>query len=155
MARVDEKGKRFEFLVGRIDEAIVAGYYVEAMALTYTLMEERTYSLLDKLNINYKNKDKLYQCLCYLEKHINERTIMVNTARMNSGGLIDWLKEELIDSKLIENINLWRIKRNDITHDLAKQAIDYCSIEKYAIQGNTYFRQYTSIIMKLKKILKT
>lgn len=49
MARVDQKGQRFEFLVGRIDEALDAKYYIEAMALTYSLFEERTYKLLDRL----------------------------------------------------------------------------------------------------------
>ena len=51
MARLDPKGRRFEFLVKRIDEALASGFYVEAMALTYSLMEERTYKLLERLNI--------------------------------------------------------------------------------------------------------
>jgi len=153
MARLDEKGKRFEFLVARIDEAIIAGYYVEAMAITYSLMEERTYSLLNKLQINYKNRDKLHQCLVYLEQHIVNRTVTVAPSMISQDDLIDWLKAEIIDSKLVEDIQIWRGNRNDITHDLAKQTIDYSSIESYANQGSVYFRKYTSIIMKLKKLL--
>ena len=153
MARIDEKGKRFEFLVGRIDEAISSGFYIEAMALTYALMEERTYSLLDKLKINYKNSDKLYQCLKYLDKHIIERTITVTPSKMSLDELMDMLKTELIDSKLIDDVQLWREQRNNITHDLAKENITYSSIEIYACQGNVYFRKYTSIIMKIKKLL--
>ena len=63
MARLDPKGRRFEFLVKRIDEALDSGFYVEAMALTYSLMEERTYKLLERLNIPRRNGDKLFQCL--------------------------------------------------------------------------------------------
>lgn len=153
MPRFDEKGKRFEFLIGRMDEAINAGFYVEAMSLTYSLMEERTYSLLDKLQIPYKSRDKLHQCLVYLETHILNRTVTVSPSKKSMDELIDWLKVELVDSGLIKDIQIWRDKRNGITHDLAKQNIAYSSIASYAIEGNTYFRKYTSIIMRLKKLL--
>lgn len=153
MPRLDEKGKRFEFLIKRIDEAITAGFYVEALSLTYSLIEERTYSLLDKLQIEYKSRDKLHQCLVYLESEILNRTIMLTPCTINLDELIDWLNVELIDSSLVTNMQAWRIKRNDITHDLAKLNIDYASIVDYAKDGNTYLRKYTAIIMRLKKLL--
>lgn len=131
MPRLDEKGKRFEFLIGRIDEALVSGFYVEAMALTYSLLEERTYSLLDKLQIRYKSRDKLHQCLVYLESQILNRTVAVALSQISLDELIDWLKVELIDSGLINDIQVWRDKRNGITHDLAKQNIDYPSIAEF------------------------
>ena len=56
MGRHDPKGLRFEFLIKRIDEALAAGYYVEALALTYSLFEERTYKLLERLDIQRKIK---------------------------------------------------------------------------------------------------
>lgn len=153
MARLDEKGKRFEFLVERIDEANRTGFYVEAMALTYALMEERTYTLLKRLGIPYKSGDKLYQCLVYLKKCIQKRTLSIAPKKISLDELHDWLKAELIDTKLVDNIQSWRNRRNDITHDLAKQTIAYNSIGPDAIQGSQYFRKYTAIIMRLKKLV--
>ena len=99
--RKDEKGKRFEFLISRIDEAIEEGYYVEALSITYALFEERTYQLLDRLNIPYRNDDKLYNCLNKLENAIKNRSIMVTSQRLSADSLIDLLNEYFITSQLI------------------------------------------------------
>lgn len=151
MARKDEKGKRFEVLIGKIDEALIDKYYVEAIALTYALFEERTYTLLDRLNIPYKSKDKIFQCLEYFKDHVQTRNISVTSSRCSLDELIDWLKAEFLDSGLIDNIQKWREKRNDVIHDLAKQNIDYSDLEVLATEGRDYFRKYTSRIMSLKK----
>lgn len=153
MARVDQKGQRFEFLVGRIDEALDAKYYIEAMALTYSLFEERTYKLLDRLNIPRRNSDKIYQCLHYFENNVKNKTISVMPRTGSEDELIEWLQTEFLDSALIDNIQAWRDKRNNITHDLAKQDIDYASLAAVAHEGRNYFRRYTALIMKLKKML--
>lgn len=153
MSRIDEKGKRFEFLVARLDEAKENNYYIEAMAITYALMEERTYSLLDKLGIPYKNKDKLFQCLTYLKNSIIDRTLTIVPAKVSLEELINYLQVELIDSNLIDDIQIWRDTRNDVIHDLAKKTIDYSALKVPCDNGSDYFRKYTSCIMKVKKML--
>ncbi|WP_139197284.1 hypothetical protein [[Clostridium] fimetarium] len=150
---MDEKGKRFEFLVSRLDESKNNGYYIEAMAITYALMEERTYSLLDKLGISYRNKDKLYQCLEYFKKNIIDRQLTLTPTKMSIDELTDWLKVEFIDSGLVDNIQLWREKRNGVIHDLAKTTIEYSDLEETCNSGSEYFRKYTAYIMKLKKVI--
>ena len=52
---------------------------------------------------------------------------------------------------MIDNIQKWREKRNDVIHDLAKQNIDYSDLEVLVTEGRDYFRKYTSRIMSLKK----
>lgn len=151
MSRLSDKGKRFEELIHRIDRALTEGFYVEAMAITYALMEERTYSILDKLNISYKNKDKLYQCLTYLETHIKTSNLTCNPTSMNIGDFTTWLDAELIQSKMIFSIQEWRKRRNDVIHDLAKQTIEYEDLKSPAMDGRNLFRKYTAIIMKIKK----
>lgn len=153
MGRHDEKGKRFEFLVKRIDEALQAGFYVEAMSLTYSLMEERTYRLLERLNIPRKSGDKLFQCLKYFQKHIDDRDISVTSTQCDANELIDWLKINFIDSGLVAKIDKWRDDRNTVIHDLAKQDIDYSGLEQVAKAGSDSFRTYTALIMKLKKMI--
>lgn len=153
MGRHDQKGIRFEFLVKRIDEALEAGFYVEALSLTYSLMEERTYKLLERLGIPWKSRDKLYQCLVYFQNHVSTGTISVTPIKCTQGELVDWLKENFLDSGLVGNIDKWRDDRNDVIHDLAKQDMDYNDLRKVAETGRNCFRTYTALIMKLKKMI--
>lgn len=149
--RKDEKGKRFEFLISRIDQSLEEGFYVEGMAITYALFEERTYRLLDRLNVSYRNRDKLYDCLVKLQTAISNKTISVTTPRMRSDEFNDMLKDVLISSNLIRDIQAWRETRNDVIHDLAKTNIDYSGLKTTCENGRELFGKYTAIIMKIKK----
>ncbi|WP_024859169.1 hypothetical protein [Ruminococcus albus] len=153
MARKDEKGQRFEFLVGRIDDAIKNEYYVEAMAITYALMEERSYTLLDRLNIHYTGKDKLYHCIDKLKNAINDKKITVTPKKGTTDTLIDFLATEFISTNLLDNIQNWRDRRNDVIHDLAKQTIDYDTLKQPSEDGRKNFALYSAVIMKVKKML--
>ena len=84
MSRKDEKGKRFEFLVSRTDEALEEGYYIEAIALTYALMEERTYGLLNRLGIRYGSRDKIAKCISCLRDSIVQKNISVVVGKMGT-----------------------------------------------------------------------
>ncbi len=149
--RKDEKGKRFEFLISRIDESLENGYYVEAMAITYALFEERTYRVLDRLNVSYRSRDKLHACLEKLKKAIEDRTISVLTKNIDLSDFIDLLDNELLNSNLISDIQSWRNKRNNVVHDMAKMTIDYNSLRETCENGRNLFRTYSAIIMRIKK----
>ena len=152
MGRINEKGKRYEFLVERIDVALHAGFYAEAMSLTYALFEDRTYRLLDHLGIPYKNSDKLFNCLTYLKKHVvDNHTVPATPSGCTSAELVAWLQAEFFSSNLVSNIDIWRKERNDVIHDLAKRDIDYAALSSVAQEGRDYFRRYTALIMQLKK----
>lgn len=148
--RYTEKGQRFEFLVRRIDEAILAQYYVEASSLTYALLEERTYSLLDKLGITYKTRDKLFNCLEIFKEEIGKRNLAAGTVHCD---LYDWLNSEFLISGLVDRIDQWRKTRNNVTHDLAKESIAYEELKDFAEEGRKVFREYTALIMRLKRRL--
>lgn len=154
MARNNEKGKRFDFLVGRVDESLKAGYYIEAMAITYALLEERSYTLLDRLNIPYDSeKDKLYKCINMIKKAITSRNLSVTPKKGTVDDLLDYLSSKMITSELLKNIQVWRKDRNDVIHDLAKQTIDYSSLKQTAENGREYFALYSAAIMSIKKKL--
>ena len=152
MSRKDKKGKRFEFLVSRTDEALEEGYYMEAIALTYALMEERTYRLLNRLGIRYGSRDKIAQCISYLRDSIVQKNISVVVGKMGTDALCDWLNQEFLSSGLLDDIDAWRKRRNDAIHDLAKGSIQYADMETIAEDGRKYFREYTAVIMRLKKL---
>lgn len=163
MARTTIQGKRFEFLIGKIDDALKDGYYMEAISLSYALMEERTYRFLDRLGINYMfynsrthrmEATKLADCLKLLRDNINNHSITASSQRITATNLTNDLYSMLIASKLITNIDKWRKKRNDAIHDLAKGTISYPQLKNTAINGRKYLRVYLSSIMKIKRKLK-
>lgn len=164
MARTTIQGKRFESLIGKIDDALKDGYYMEAISLSYALMEERTYRLLDRLGINYMvvynrrthrmDAAKLAGCLQLLRDNINNQSITVSSRRITTTNLTNDLHSMLIASNLITNIDKWRRKRNDAIHDLAKGTISYSQLKNTAINGRNYLRVYLSNIMKIKRKLK-
>ena len=163
MARTTIQGKRFEFLIGKIDASLKDGYYMEAISLSYALMEERTYRLLDRLGINYMVYNsrthrteavKLAGCLKRLRNAINNHSITVSSHRITAANLTTYLHSMLIASNLISNIDKWRRERNDAIHDLAKGTISYPQLKSTAINGRIYLRVYLSCIMKIKSKLK-
>jgi hypothetical protein len=136
----------FEFLISRIDESLEKGFYVEGMAITYALFEERTYRLLKRLNVDYRDRDKLHECLVKLERAINDKTIGTKTPdSMSRDDFIEILDKALISSNLVLNIQEWRKKRNDVIHDLAKTNIDYSSLKATCEDGRELFGKYTGI----------
>lgn len=151
--RRNEKGRRFEFLIQQIDKSLEEKFYVEGMAITYALFEERTYRLLDRLEVNYRGRDKLYNCLNKLKTAIERKTINVTTKKDSLEDFIVFLEEKLIDSNLVDDILIWRGERNRVVHDLAKTNIDYSSLESVCENGKNLFRRYTAIIMEIKKRL--
>lgn len=151
--RRNEKGKRFEFLIRQIDKSLEEEFYVEGMAITYALFEERTYRLLDRLDVSYRRRDKLFECLRKLKTSIEQKTIDVTTKKDSLDDFIGFLEEKLIDSNLMDDIQRWREDRNKVVHDLAKTNIDYNSLEIVCESGRNLFRRYTAIIMEIKKRL--
>ena len=153
--RLDTKVKRYEFLVQRADKSLAAGFYVEATAIIYSLLEERTYSLMKKLGLPYKEKNhKLFHCIEFINDAIQDHTIPYAPS-VTVVDIHKLLKSELIESDLLKKINAWRSERNDIMHDLAKQNINYESLQSIAENGVSLFRSYTAFIMRFKKLTKS
>jgi len=148
VSRNSEKGKRYEFLVKQMDASIASGFYIEAMGIAYAMMEERTYRLLDHLGLSYNPRnDKLYECLKKVSDYIQAQ-VNTNSNLDEVSGLLDCC---FIKNNLCQDIQEWRKKRNDMTHDLAKQTIDYESLHPIAIEGCELFKKYSALIMTVKK----
>ena len=147
--RHTEKGKRFEFLVRQIDKGLNEGFYVEAFSITYALFEERTYRLLELLQIPFATNDKFYVCLSKLESAVSSGAIEVTSKRLTQSVFINY--HQFLNNNLVADIQTWRKKRNDVIHDLAKETIDYESLSTYAREGRELFGIYTAAIMRIKE----
>lgn len=167
MPRLTEKGKRFEKLINKADEAYKNGYYVETISLVYSLFEERTYAFLDMLDVKYNKKQKLAGCLGELKKAIQKKTIGVTPKKISKDGLCNYISDDLLKDKsksatkdddknsIHGQIDKWRKDRNDVIHDLAKGLVDYAATKEIAESGYKLFKKYTALIMRVKKLINS
>lgn len=138
MTRKNKKGKRFEILLSRADDALELQFYLEASWIIYSLIEERLKSVaIGKMSLSM-DRQNFHSCIEALEKEWKTNILI----------------KDNFDKSLLLSLDEWRLKRNNIMHDLAKEDIDYEKIKELAINGRSLFAQLATSIMKLKKQLK-
>ena len=138
MVRHTKKGKRFEMLISRADLALKLEFYLEASWILYSLLEERLKSLsISKLKLTM-NRENFCECLESLALERKKNIII----------------EENLSEELLIKLNNWRLERNKIMHDLAKEDIDYNKVVIMAKEGRVLFADLTKALIKIKKSLK-
>ncbi|GIQ70826.1 hypothetical protein DUZ99_16680 [Xylanibacillus composti] len=135
MARHTAKGKRFEGLIERADKALDNGYCIEASTIYYAILEERLISVLTKFGCTIDRWQKMHYC-------INKLKTLTAT---NS------LARAAFDTSLLDTMDAWRDRRNEVIHDFAKMDIPYNDIEEWAKEGKSLLRQFNAAAMRLKK----
>lgn len=147
------KEKVLESLVLRIEEAIMEGFYIEAVSITYSILENKTYDLLNMLGIPYKGADRTYQCLTYFSMHMEKRDIIICEDANKNCVLMDWLEEIFLTSGLVDGIHAWRNERNVITHDLVRKGMKIPELERLALEGKKLVMEYIEKIEALEEYI--
>lgn len=137
MSRFTVKGKRFENLIFRADNALAHNYCIEASTIYYAIMEERFISVFGKLGVTLNKKQKIAYCIEQLIELRKTNQIVANTFSLD----------------LLKNIDQWRSQRNGIIHDFAKQEISYEQISEWAKIGQKLMKQLNASVMRFKKQL--
>jgi len=115
-----EKNARYKELMGKMKRAYSNSFFYEQIFLEYSILEDRTESLLRHAQysvLNYEGKEltlhskliKIKKSTAFKEKYINKH-----------------INEELIDKTII-----WKNKRNKLIHNLVNCSYtndDICSI---------------------------
>ncbi len=159
MARHTLKGKRFEVLIKKADNALEQEFCIEASSIYYALIEERLYSLLDLIGVDVnQNKEKVYHCIRRILNIIDNGHYIEDNKKNSVESLIDVNIRRLItkqfDRELFIRLDKWRQKRNRITHDFAKIDMDYIEIVNYAKEGESILRELLSSQQRFKKKFK-
>jgi hypothetical protein len=137
MKRGTIKGKRIEKLIERADLAIELTFFLEANWIIYSIIENRVKSLtLEKLQL-IPERENYHGCI----------EVMIKELPSN-----EMIKNEVTISLLTELDN-WRLERNNIMHDLAKEELDFTRIERATIVGRTLLAKIATVNMKIKKKL--
>lgn len=116
-----QKFENYKEQMGRLNKAIKQGFYLEAVFIEYSLLEDRTESILR--NAGVFNPDK-HNTLAKKVRRVDE------LARGKKNVAHKYFSEELIKS-----IPLWMNERNDLVHSLLKQNTSTEELKTIAEQG--------------------
>ena len=138
MKRGTIKGKRIENLIDRADLAIELTFFLEANWIIYSIIENRVKSLtLEKLKL-IPIRENYHGCIEIMLKELSTNEIIKDDVTLN----------------LLTELDNWRLERNNIMHDLAKEELDFTKIEKATIAGRSLLAKIAAVNMKIKKKLK-
>lgn len=135
-----EKYSNYKIQMGRLKKAMAYGFYIEAIAIEYAVMEDRLESVLR------------HEGVFNPEKHgtLARKLSRVRDLRRRKNSLENkYISEELLDS-----IGLWKEKRNAIIHALLKQNYSLDSIRDIAEEGRDIIKQLTSKITSIRRKLE-
>ena len=121
----------------RLNRAIASGFNLEAMFIAYSIMEDRSESVLKHAGKYEKYLKKRGNRNPSIESKIKE----ILKCRSNRKDLMyRYFSDELLD-----NILDWKDERNRMVHALLKQELTSEELENLALQGKEYARQFCII----------
>jgi len=122
----------------RAEDAHRLGWYLESLMIVYSIMENYTYRLLLLINIPFKAKDRMFQCMEYLKQHMADRDLP-EAVEMS-------LLKEFSDNDLLDRISDWRIKRNLMIHDYAIRVFTKEEMTEISMEGIRLVRLYAAAV---------
>ena len=131
----------YSYVLGKINDAIEQGYYIEAITLLESIIADRLESLCNEIS--------------------NSNVYSYNML----GRLINAAKQYIISEQwqpTLNKLDEWRKQRNHAIHEMAKIEQNdttnfkdrYASCKIYAENGKTLFREIDNQIRKYRKINK-
>lgn len=130
----------------RLNRAIASGFNLEAMFIAYSIMEDRSESVLKHAGKYEKYLKKRGNRNPSIESKIKE----ILKCRSNRKDLMyRYFSDELLD-----NILDWKDERNRMVHALLKQELTSEELENLALQGKEYARQFCNRATNYRRALE-
>lgn len=139
---LDNMGKygNYKEQMGRLKKAMNAGFYIEAIAIEYAVIEDRMESILR--HSNKFNPDKHTT----LTKKLNR----VSEIQRNKTGLL----RKYITEELIEEIHEWKNNRNPVVHALLKLNLNTEDLKSIAEKGQSIVKTLCSKVTSYNRALE-
>lgn len=130
----------------RLNRAIANGFNLEAMFIAYSIMEDRSESVLKHAG----KYDRYIEKLKGRNPSIDSKIKEILKCRSNRKDLMyRYFSDELLD-----NILDWKDERNRIVHALLKQELTSEELENLALQGKEYARQFCNRATNYRRALE-
>lgn len=130
----------------RLNRAIANGFNLEAMFIAYSIMEDRSESVLKHAG----KYDRYIEKLKGRNPSIDSKIKEILKCRSDRKDLMyRYFSDELLD-----NILDWKDERNRIVHALLKQELTSEELENLALQGKEYARQFCNSATNYRRALE-
>ena len=118
----------------RLNRAITNGFNLEAVFIAYSIMEDRSESVLRHAGKYEKYMKKRGDRFPTIESKIKE----IQKCRSNRKDLL----YRYFSDDFLDNILVWKEERNRIVHALLKQELTSDEVVDIALQGKEYARKF-------------
>ena len=130
----------------RLNRAIASGFNLEAMFIAYSIMEDRSESVLKHAGKYEKYLKKRGNRNPSIESKIKE----ILKCRSNRKDLM----YRYFSDDLLDKILAWKEERNRMVHALLKQELTSEELENLALQGKEYARQFCNRATNYRRALE-
>ena len=126
----EEKYRNYKAQFDRLNKALKNEFYLEAIFIEYAILEDRTESVLHHAG--------LWDAYMKGKKMANIGTKL--TFIKNKAGIKSCTLHPYFNDDLMEQLKLWKNKRNPLIHDLLNQKLGDEDLKNLAIEGNQLVR---------------
>ena len=130
----------------RLNRAIINGFNLEAMFIAYSIMEDRSESVLK----HARKYDRYIEKLKGRNPSIDSKIKEILKCRNNRKDLM----YRYFSDDLLDNILVWKEERNRMVHALLKQELTSEELENLALQGKDYARQFCDRATNYRRALE-
>ena len=130
----------------RLNRAIASGFNLEAMFIAYSIMEDRSESVLKHAG----KYDRYIEKLKGRNPSIDSKIKEIQKCRSNRKDLMyRYFADDLLDKILA-----WKEERNRMVHALLKQELTSEELENLALQGKEYARLFSNRATNYRRALE-
>lgn len=134
-----QKYENYRAQMGRLNQAIKEHFFLEAMFIEYAIMEDRCESIL--IHAGVFNADR----------HV---TITRKVRRLEALCQSNGIARKYFSQELLDNILVWKEKRNQFIHALMKQTFTGKELEAFVMEGQTIIKTLSSKSTSYKRALE-
>ena len=136
----DEKRQVYAILKAKLKIAMDQQFYLEALLLEYSIIEDRLLSILKHLGLKWTESDGR-------ELQIGRKISKISGQIENRNPLL----KGRLDSELINQILTWKKTRNDLVHNSCHRLFDNNEVTCCAELGNEIVRQLSNSAKNIKR----
>ena len=135
-----QKYENYKEQMTRLKKALTSGFYLEAIAIEYAIIEDRVESVLRHTGVFNPEKHNT----------LNKKLNRLSELQRNKKGLVrKYLSEELLQS-----IYTWKDERNPMAHALLKLHLHTEDLQSIALTGKTLVDMLSTKVRSYNKALE-
>lgn len=139
-----QKYENYRMQMGRLKKALTNGFYLEAIFIEYSIIEDRTSAILRYGGYKAKVRNKGQEPT--LVSKLNKISEVARNKKA--------IEHKYFSSELIEDINSWKEIRNTLIHNLINQKITAEDLKDCAEKGEELCKQLNSKSSSYKKAIE-